>query len=81
MMEMPLQYSPWNGSFSFFYKNRLLTFRNVQKESRIFREEEISVSCISRSPSVLREFFSEYRAEYLKLIKGKTSIFKHRDNN
>jgi chaperone BCS1 len=25
----PLQYSPWNRSFSFCYKNRLLTFRSV----------------------------------------------------
>ncbi|KAH9205186.1 BCS1 N terminal-domain-containing protein, partial [Leptodontidium sp. 2 PMI_412] len=74
-----LQYSPWNGSFSFWYKNRLLTFRSVQKEGRIFREEEISVSCIGRSPDVLRELFSECRAEYLKLVKNKTSVFEHRD--
>ena len=77
----PLQYSPWNGSFSFCYKNRLLTFRSVQKEGRIFREEEISVSCIGRSPGVLREFFSECRAEYLKLVKDKTSVFEHRDGD
>lgn len=75
----PLQYSPWNGSISFCYKSRLLTFRSVQKEGRIFREEEISVSCIGRSPGVLREFFSECRAEYLKLVKNKTSVFEHRD--
>lgn len=58
----PLQYSPWNGSFSFWYKNRLLTFSSIQKEGRVFREEEISVSCIGRSPDVLRELFSECRA-------------------
>ncbi|KAH6698441.1 BCS1 N terminal-domain-containing protein [Leptodontidium sp. MPI-SDFR-AT-0119] len=74
-----LQYSPWNGSFSFWYKNRLLTFRSVQKEGRIFREKEISVSCIGRSPDVLRELFSECRAEYLKLVKNKTSVFEYRD--
>ncbi|KAH6663026.1 P-loop containing nucleoside triphosphate hydrolase protein [Halenospora varia] len=61
----PLQYSPWNGSFSFCYKNHLLKFRSVQKEGRIF-QEEIS-------------FFSEYQAEYLKLVKNKTSVFEHRD--
>jgi len=77
----PLQYSPWNGSFSFWYKNRLLTFRSVQKEGRIFREEEVSVSCIGRSPGVLREFFSECRAEYLNLVKNKTSVFEHRDGD
>jgi chaperone BCS1 len=75
-----LQYSPWNGSFSFLYKNRVLTFRSVQKEGRIFREE-ISVSCIGRSPGVLREFFSECRAEYLKLVKNKTSVFEHGDSD
>ena len=75
----PLQYSPWNGSFSFWYKNRLLTFRSVQKEGRIFREEEISVSCIGRSPDVLKELFSECRVEYLKLVKNKTSVFEYRD--
>ncbi|KAH7363941.1 BCS1 N terminal-domain-containing protein [Rhexocercosporidium sp. MPI-PUGE-AT-0058] len=74
-----LQYSPWNGSFSFWYRNRLLTFRSIQKEGRIFREEEISVSCIGRSPDVLRELFRECRADYLKLVKNKTSIFEQRD--
>ncbi|PVH70485.1 P-loop containing nucleoside triphosphate hydrolase protein [Cadophora sp. DSE1049] len=77
----PLQYSPWNGSFSFWYKNRLLTFSSIQKEGRVFREEEISVSCIGRSPDVLRELFSECRAEYLKLVKNKTSVFEHRDRS
>ncbi len=77
----PLQYSPWNGSLSFYYKNHLLTFRSVQKEGQIFREQEISVSCISRSPSILREFFSECRTEYLKLVKNKTSVFEHRDSS
>lgn len=47
----------------------------------MFREEEISVSCIGRSPGVLREFFSECRAEYLKLLKNKTSVFEHRDGD
>jgi hypothetical protein len=50
----PLQYSPWNRSFSFCYKNRLFTFRSVQKEGRISREE-ISVSCTGRSPGGLME--------------------------
>jgi len=75
----PLQYSPWNGSFSFWYKNRLLTFWSIQKEGRVFREEEISVSCIGRSPDVLKELFSECRVEYLKLVKNKTSVFEYRD--
>jgi chaperone BCS1 len=47
----------------------------------MFRKEEISVSCIGRSPSVLREFFSKCRAEYLKLLKNKTSVFEHQDSD
>ncbi|KAH7305396.1 P-loop containing nucleoside triphosphate hydrolase protein [Rhexocercosporidium sp. MPI-PUGE-AT-0058] len=63
-------YSPWNRSFSFWYEN----------QGRIFREEEISVSCIGRSPDVLRELFRECRADYLKLVKNKTFIFEQRDS-
>ncbi|KAG9229889.1 hypothetical protein BJ875DRAFT_352127, partial [Amylocarpus encephaloides] len=39
-------------------------------------EKEILVSYIGRSLGVLREFFSKCRAKYLKLVKGKTSVFK-----
>lgn len=80
-MKKSLHYSPWNGSFSFWYKNRLLTFRRMQKDSNrsFFPKEEISVSCIGRSPKILRELFSECRMEYLKLIQNKTSIFEHGD--
>lgn len=77
----PLQYSPWNGSFSFWYKNRLLTFRSVQNENRYFPKEEISISCINRSLKILMDLFSECRIEYLKLVEKKTSVFKHPDGN
>ena len=77
----PLQYSPWNGSFSFWYKNRLLTFRSVQNENRFFPKEEISVSCIGRSSQVLKDLLNECRTEYLRLVKNKTSIFKHRNGD
>jgi chaperone BCS1 len=77
----PLHYSPWNGSFSFWYKNRLLTFRSVQNENRFFPKEEISVSCIGRSTKILKDLFSECRTEYLKLVEKKTSVFKHPDGN
>src|SRR5215469_4377628 len=73
----PLSFTPWNGSFSFMYKNHLLLFRCVQKEGR--SEEEISISCIGRSPEILRELFNECRTKYLKLIQKKTSVFEHQD--
>jgi chaperone BCS1 len=73
----PLHYSPWNGSLSFWYKYRLLTFRSVQNENRFFPKEDISISCIGRSPKILIDLFSECRIEYLKLVKNNTSIFEH----
>jgi chaperone BCS1 len=69
----PLHYSPWNVSLWFQYKNHLLMFQCTEKDSR----QEISISCIGRSPKVLREFFEECRAEYLKQIQRKTSVFEH----
>jgi mitochondrial chaperone BCS1 len=77
----PLQYSPWNGTFFFWYKKHLFTFRSVQSENRFFPKEEISVSCIGRSPTVLKDLFSECRTEYLKLVKNKTSIFEHHNGD
>jgi chaperone BCS1 len=47
----------------------------------MFRKKEILVFCIGRSLSVLREFFSECRAKYLKLLKNKTSVFEHQDSD
>ncbi|KAF4626888.1 hypothetical protein G7Y89_g11268 [Cudoniella acicularis] len=80
-LKKPLHYSPWTGSFFFWYKNHLLMFRCVQKEVRFCQEEAISVSCIGRSPEVLRQLFSECRTEYLNLIKNKTSVFEHRNGD
>jgi chaperone BCS1 len=73
-----LQYSPWNETFSFWYKKHLFTFRSVQSENRFFPKEEISVSCIGRSPTVLRDLFSECRIEYLKLNSAIRIITTHR---
>lgn len=36
---------------------------------------------IQFSPYLIIEFFSECRAEYLKLVKNKTSVFEHRDSS
>lgn len=77
----PLQYSPWNGKIFFWYKKHLLLFRSVEKEVSFHKEEELSVTCLGRSSKILKEFFSECRAEYLKLAQNKTSIFEHRNGN
>jgi mitochondrial chaperone BCS1 len=42
-------------------------------------EELISISCIGRSPAILRELLDESRNNYLKLIQNKTPVFENRD--
>ncbi|EDN09624.1 predicted protein [Histoplasma mississippiense (nom. inval.)] len=57
------------------YKNRLLRFQCIAKETK----EEISISCIGGSEQILRELLSDCRAEYLKRIQKKTTVFEHHD--
>ncbi|QSS60802.1 hypothetical protein I7I51_05605 [Histoplasma capsulatum] len=71
----PLRFSPWNGSFFFLYKNHLLRFQCMAKDTK----EEISISCIGGSSQILRELLSDCRAKYLKLIQKKTAVFEHND--
>ncbi|OJD12142.1 hypothetical protein AJ78_07213 [Emergomyces pasteurianus Ep9510] len=71
----PLRFSPWNESFLFMYKNRLLRFQCIAKETK----KEISISCIGGSSQILRALLSDCRAEYLKLIQRKTTVFEHHD--
>ncbi|OJD26081.1 hypothetical protein ACJ73_02542 [Blastomyces percursus] len=71
----PLRFSPWNGSFFFVYRKHLLRFRCVAKKTK----EDIFISCISRLSQILRDLLSECRADYLKLIQKKTTVFEHHD--
>ncbi|QKX63174.1 uncharacterized protein TRUGW13939_10343 [Talaromyces rugulosus] len=71
-----LSFTPWNTSISFIYKNHLIKFSRTQKDGRS-SEEEIVVSCVGRSPTILKELFQECRAEYLKKIEKKTTVFDH----
>lgn len=71
----PLRFAPWNASFFFMYKNHLLRFQCMAKETK----EEISISCIGGSSEILREFFNNCRTKYLKFIQRKTSVFEHHD--
>jgi chaperone BCS1 len=48
-----LQYSPWNGTFPFWYKNHLLTYHSVQSDDSFF--PDISISCIGRSSKILQD--------------------------
>ncbi|OJD11466.1 hypothetical protein AJ78_07772 [Emergomyces pasteurianus Ep9510] len=70
-----LRFSPWNGSFFFVYRNHLLRFQCVVKEIK----KEIFISCIGGSSQILRDLLGECRADYLKLIQKKTTVFEHHD--
>ena len=74
----PLHYTPWNGRFYFWHKHHLLVFRRMQKQSELgFPREEVSISCFSRCPNVLKEFLDECRCHYLEPVQNKTSVFEH----
>lgn len=77
-LKKPLQYSPWNETFSFWYKKRLITFRSMQREDPFnSSKEDISISCIGRSSKILKDLLNECREKYLASVKNKTTIFKH----
>ncbi|KAH8746605.1 P-loop containing nucleoside triphosphate hydrolase protein [Diaporthe sp. PMI_573] len=76
----PLSYSPWNGRFFFLYKRHVLIYRCEEKELPFSTREEISLSCLGRSPKILRELLNECRTEYLQLVQDKTPVFEHRSS-
>ena len=73
-----LYYTPWNGRFPMWYKGHLLVLRRHQAGELISREE-VSISCVGRSPQILRELLSECRTEYAKLVQGRTCLYEHQD--
>ena len=75
-----LYYTPWNGRFFMRYKGRLLVFRREYQAGEFSSREEVSISCFSRSPQILRELLSECCAEYAKLVQDKTCLYEHRDS-
>jgi chaperone BCS1 len=74
----PLSYSPWNGCFFFWHKNHFLMLKCTQREVAFHLEEEISVSCLGRSPEVVRELLDDCRTGYLKLVQDKITVFEYR---
>jgi hypothetical protein len=63
-----IYYTPWNGRFFIRYNGHLLVFRREYRSGEITGREEVSVSCFSRSPQILRELLSECCIEYSKLV-------------
>jgi chaperone BCS1 len=74
-----LYYTPWNGSFPLRYKGRRLVFRRQYQAGDFSSREDVSISCLGRSPQILKELLSECRTEYAKLVQGKTCLYEHQD--
>jgi chaperone BCS1 len=74
-----IYYTPWNGRFFIRYNGHLLVFRREYRTGEITSREEVSVSCFSRSPQILKELLSECCIEYSKLVQDKTSLYEHQD--
>ncbi|EED14486.1 metalloprotease m41 ftsh, putative [Talaromyces stipitatus ATCC 10500] len=72
LRKKPLSYSPWDGSFGFWYKNHWLTLHCHKRE----HHEEISISCIGTSPKILMDLMKECREQYLSLIQRKVPVFQ-----
>lgn len=78
-MKKPLQYAPWNGEFWFRYRNHLVAYHRKEKKAdfAFYRSsEEISLSCLGRSPHILKELLEECRGKYLAKLQGQTLIFE-----
>ncbi|CAH0014433.1 unnamed protein product [Clonostachys rhizophaga] len=77
----PLSYLPWEGVFYFWYKRNLLIYRTTHTDLGFRIEEKVSISYISRSPSILKDFISECHRQYLKTLRNKTIIYRNQGNN
>ncbi|KPA35241.1 hypothetical protein FLAG1_12079 [Fusarium langsethiae] len=73
-----LRYTPWEGSFLFWYKHNLLYYRTTLVDVGFHREEQISITCAGRS-WVLKDLLEDCRTGYLNESKNKTTIHGHRD--
>jgi len=78
-----LHYAPWNGCFQFWYKNRPLKFRRVEKTGESLwysrEKEEVSISCLGWSSQVLKDLLEECRQMYLGRVQSKTLIYENRN--
>ncbi|KAH8585785.1 putative mitochondrial chaperone bcs1 [Bisporella sp. PMI_857] len=74
-------YTLWNGRFLMWYKGRPLVFRRENRAGDFSCREEVSISCFSRSPKILRQLLSECCTEYGQLLQGKTCLYKDQGDN
>jgi chaperone BCS1 len=71
----PLTFSPWDGSFLFWYKGHLLVLHCDVKEHR----EDLRISSIGLNANILKSLIEECREKYIKDTQRKVSVFEHRE--
>lgn len=73
-----LSFSPWHGSFIFRHRNSFLSYRTSLADVGFRKEEELSITCLGRSPKTVKDFLNECKDEYLRLNRNKTTVFRNR---
>ncbi|KAK8096425.1 P-loop containing nucleoside triphosphate hydrolase protein [Apiospora kogelbergensis] len=76
-----LSYSPYRGTFPFFYQGYMLWLSSMEKDVGFHSQEVITISCLSRSPAIVKRLLEDCREAYLKANEGKTSIFEDNDGH
>lgn len=72
-----VEYTPFNGSFYFWYKCQLLLYSVHQENMGYYQREQVSLSCFGSSSQVLRDLLQECQDEYTHQIENKITIFGH----
>ncbi|KAK8092672.1 mitochondrial chaperone bcs1 [Apiospora kogelbergensis] len=62
-------------------ESRLLWLRSMEKDMGFHSQEVITISCLSRSPAIVKRLLEDCRKAYLKANEGKTSIFEDNDGH
>ncbi|PHH65972.1 hypothetical protein CDD81_920 [Ophiocordyceps australis] len=76
-----IHYTPASGRYWFWYRGRLLAFERRENTDRlglqsIAEREELFISCLGRSPQILKELLLEARRFYLERDERKTVIYR-----
>ncbi|RDH26960.1 P-loop containing nucleoside triphosphate hydrolase protein [Aspergillus welwitschiae] len=75
LIARPLAFSPWDGSFHFWYRGHLLVLHCDVKE----RREDLRISSIGLNANILKSLIEECRERYLKDTQRKIAVFEHRE--
>ncbi|KAJ5982493.1 mitochondrial chaperone bcs1 [Penicillium sp. IBT 35674x] len=61
----PLKYVAKYGVFLFWYKGRLLRYQATQDASGYFKENNIAITCLGRSGTILKDLLQDCQREYV----------------